>query len=114
MDCRSPYSGRSVVMSQPLRDRLDRFVIRLMDDSEAGCAAPADNVTNGQSSEDHPGPAPVSLTERVAVLKAATAWWNARAGKAAKDSGDEPEQEPPEIVQLTDTLARRERRTSRG
>lgn len=101
-------------MADDLRSRIDRFVTGLMDEAEACGAVPA-NVTDKKSSEDVSAPAGkrASLTERVAVLKAATAWWNARDGKRHGSTSEPPEEaedseEKPVVVGLITELQRRE------
>lgn len=97
-------------MTDDLIERLDEFVIRLLDDAEAGCEKPASGDTN--KSEDSPG-APVSMTERVAALKAATAYLQLRGVRNA-DKGDGTlktvsDKDEPEIVRLSRSVNRRKR-----
>lgn len=81
-------------MTDPLLSRLDKYVIGLLDEAERpDCDAGANGDTQ-EASEEGPGSfRRASLKERVDLLRAATAYMNLRAGKAAEP---EPE-EPPEI-----------------
>ena len=90
-------------MSNDLRSRLDRFVIGLLDEVEACVEQPVSDTEVTASEEI---PAPVSLTDRVAVCRIAIAWWNARSGKR----GTEEPEEPAEIDGLVVELKRREKR----
>ena len=87
--------------------RLDRFVIGLLDEAEARCAEPAANDTS--TSEDNPGKPAASLQERIAALKAITAYIAAR---NRLDGGEAPEDEPgePSIVDFERRIKRGNRR----
>jgi hypothetical protein len=93
-------------MSDSVIQRLDKFVIDLLDSAEGRCDTPAGNVTSA-ASEDSPGssPAAVSITERVAVLKAAVGYLSVRNKLTTEgDGGGEETEEPPEIVRFEQRL----------
>lgn len=81
-------------MTDPLLSRLDKYVIGLLDEAERPDCDAASKDDTQETSEEGPGSfRRASLKERVDLLRAATAYMNLRAGKAAEI---EPE-EPPEI-----------------
>jgi hypothetical protein len=92
-------------MNDSVIQRLDKFVIDLLDNAEGRCDAPSGNDTSA-ASEDSPGssPAPVSITERVAVLKAAVGYLSVRNKLTEGDGGGEETEEPPEIVRFEQRL----------
>lgn len=93
-------------MTEALYIRLDKFVTSLLDAAESGCDNPAANDTS--ATEERPGPRPVSLSERVQVLKACTAYLELRdkRGGAGKPKDEEPG-EPPEIDGFVTRLRKR-------
>lgn len=92
-----------------LIERMDRFVTGMMDEAE-GCGATPSNDTS--ESEDTPAPPTVAaLSERVALLKACTAYLELRDRLTRdKSSGTKPKAEgEPEIVRFREALAAKER-----
>lgn len=95
-------------MADPLIARLDRFAIRLLDDAEAGCGDPQSDDTS--TGEDSPGKPAVSLTERVAALKAVTAYLSMRDRRGEDEAPERDEDGEPEIVRLERKLRAGNRR----
>lgn len=92
-------------MTDKLYDRLNKFAVDLLDYAEGhGCETlPSDDTS--QVSEDSPGSALVSTSERVSVMKACMQWIALR--EKLTDTPEPEEAEEPEIVSFQRKLKSR-------